>query len=306
MLESNADGPSGSVGTYDIPAMELLRPVIRQSLNAHIITRSIPAIEKARTALCSDPTRDVRVAGLKIIADGTFGSSTAAMDEPFSDKPGEAGFLLRGEGDIYTLMVQAHAAGHQIAIHAIGDKANRTCIDLYGRLLSEHPRADHRHRIEHASMMDPGMLRRVRDLGLVLCVQPMFVHSDMPYLEKRLGRERMGITYPFRSMLDLGIPVAGSSDAPVETQDVMAAVECAVTREGYVPEQAITVAQAIGMYTLGAAYAQFEEHIRGSIAPGKRADLVVLGGNPFTARPDVIHRIPVTKTFIAGDLVYAR
>lgn len=306
ILESNAAGAGGAIGSYDIAAMELLRPVMPQSLNAYVITGSISSIESARAALCGSPVRQDRVAGLKIIADGTFGSCTAAMAEPFSDRPGEAGFMLKREEDIYALMVQAHTAGNQIAIHAIGDKANRTCLDLYGRLLARYPRADHRHRIEHASIMDRAMLQKARELGLVLCVQPMFVHSDMPYLEKRLGRKRMGITYPFRSMLEAGIPVAASSDAPVETQDVMAAVECAVTREGYVPEQAITVAQAIGMYTLNAAYAQFEENAKGSITSGKRADLVVLGGNPFTAPPDALHAIPVLKTFIAGDLLYSR
>jgi predicted amidohydrolase YtcJ len=306
ILESDANGPSGTLGSFDIPAMELLRPVIRQSLNAFFITRDILSIEKARASLCSDPSRGDRVAGLKIISDGTFGSCTACMEEPFSDRPGEAGFMLRGEEEIYHLMVQAHTAGLQIAVHAIGDKANRTCLQLYGRLLASCPGKDHRHRIEHASIMDSEMLRQVRELGLVLCVQPMFIHSDMPYLEKRIGKERMACTYPFRSMLEQGIPLAAASDSPVETQDVLAAIECAVTREGYIPSQTVTVAQAIGMYTLGAAYAQFEEGIKGSITPGKRADLVILERNPFRVDPAEIHGIKILGTYIQGSLAYAR
>ena len=301
ILESDTNG---TIGAFDIPAMELLRPVIRQSLCSFIITGDISALERAGASLCRDP-RD-RIAGLKIIADGTFGSCTAAMDEPFSDRPGETGFMLLGDDALYRLMTEAHTAGWQIAVHAIGDRANRTCLKLFERLLREHPRPDHRHRIEHASIMDAPMLRAARELGLVLSVQPMFIHSDMPYLARRIGHERMADTYPFRSMLDAGIPLAASSDSPVETSSVLAAIECAVTREGYVPSQAITPLEAIGMYTLGAAYAQFEEHIKGSITPGKRADLVLLGDNPLTARPEDIHAIPVLKTFIAGDLVYSR
>jgi predicted amidohydrolase YtcJ len=306
ILEADQQGPTGTLGAYDIPAMQILLPCIRQSLNTFIITRDIPSIGKARETLCGDGLRQDRVAGLKIIADGTFGSCTAAMDEPFLDKPGEAGFLLKSEENIYRLMVEAHRAGHQIAIHAIGDRANRTCIRLYDQLLKAHPKRDHRHRIEHASVMDREMLAKVRELGIVLCVQPMFIHSDMPYLEKRLGRERMENTYPFRSMLEAGITLAGASDSPVETQDVLKAIQCAVTREGYVPSQSLTLEQAIGMYTLSAAYAQFEEGMKGSIAPGKRADLVLLEKDPFTSRPEEIHAIPVLKTFITGELVYSR
>jgi len=127
----------------------------------------------------------------------------------------------------------------------------------------------------------------------------------MPYLEKRIGKTRMAHTYPFRTIMDMGLPVAGSSDAPVETLSVLEAIECAVTREGHVPEQAIGVAEAIALYTMNAAYVQFEEDARGSITKGKQADFVLLEENPLKVRPHEIHAIPVRATFIAGETLYS-
>ena len=201
-------------------------------------------------------------------------------------------------------MLGTHKAGLQLGIHAIGDRANRICIELYEKILKSHPRQNHRHRIEHASILNPDLLRRAQALGLVLCMQPLFIRSDMPYLEKRIGLKRMAHTYPFRAILDMGLTVAGSSDAPVESLSVLEAIECAVTREGYVREQAVSVAEAIAMYTVGAAYAQFEEDVRGSITKGKQADFVLLEENPLNVPPQEIHAIPVRSTIIAGEMKY--
>lgn len=300
ILESGQED-SGSIGVYDVPLIELLRPHIPQALYALVMSKDIAAVLQLKATCLGDASGRTRVGGVKIIADGTFGSLTAAMDEPFSDAEGNQGFMLYSEDELYDLMSKTHRAGLQLGIHAIGDKANRICIELYERLLKANPRPDHRHRIEHASILNTDLLMRAKALGLVLCMQPMFIHSDMPYLAKRIGQARMAHTYPLRTILDMGITVAGSSDAPVETLSVMQAIECALTREGYVPEQAISVAEAIAMYTMQAAYAQFEENTRGSISVGKQADFVLLEESPFTVPPEELHAIPIRATMIGGE-----
>ena len=140
-------------------------------------------------------------------------------------------------------------------------------------------------------------------MGIVVSTQPMFIHSEKEWLPRRLGIERCRIVYPFRSLLDAGITVAGASDGPVESQDVLHAIQCCVTREGFEPHQCITVEEAFRMYTIDAAFAQFEEKIKGSITPGKRADLVVLGEDPFKVNPDRIKDIKVERTVVAGVMV---
>ena len=288
-----------------MPAIEILRPHIPQALYALIMSRDVEAVLKLKESRLGDAGGRTRVGGVKIIADGTFGSLTAAMEEDFSDSPGNRGFMIYDETELYELMRGTHKAGLQLGIHAIGDRANRICIELYEKILQDHPRANHRHRIEHASILNPDLLRRAKALGLVLCMQPLFIRSDMPYMAKRIGKARMAHTYPFRSIADMGLTVAGSSDAPVESLSVLEAIECAVTREGYVVEQALSVAEAIAMYTINAAYAQFEEDVRGSIAKGKQADFVLLEENPLNVPPQEIHAIPVRATFIAGETLYS-
>ena len=304
IVQTGTDGPEGILGVLDIPVLESIIDEIPQSLSAYVMTADPSSIQELRQrSLCSgEGTNRLRVLGAKIIADGTFGSCTAAMREPFTDFPDKSGFMLHEEEELYSLMKGAHLAGLQIAVHAIGDLANRRCIDLYRRLLSEHPSPDRRHRIEHASMLDAEMISDAAGLGLVLCVQPMFIDSEHFWLEKRFGSERLKIIYPFRSALEAGITLAGSSDSPVESQDVMAAIEACVTRCGLVPEESITAEQALGIYTSGAAHALFDEKNRGSITPGKAADFAVLGADPRRVRADEIHSVPVLKTVVGGTV----
>jgi predicted amidohydrolase YtcJ len=247
-----------------------------------------------------DPAAGRRVAGYKIFSDGTLGSCTACMAEPFSDHPDRSGFMMLEEDEIYRRMLAGHVAGFQICVHAIGDRANRRCIQLYERLLSEHPRADHRHRIEHASLLDSDAVAAIARLGLVVSTQPLFIHSEKGWLHRRLGAERARNVYPFRALVDAGVTLAGASDAPVESTDVLHAIQCCVTREGFEEHQALSADQALRMFTCDAAYAQHEEHEKGSIAPGKRADLVVLSANPSEVDPREIRKIRVEQTRVNG------
>ncbi len=305
VLQTGEEGPAGSSGRFDVLAMQMLVEKVPISLYGLLIADSAGKVEEARkTGLHGSEVGGHRIGGLKIFADGTFGSCTAYMNEPFTDQPSSTGFMVRDPGDIYRLMVEAHEAGLQVCVHAIGDLANRTVVDLYDRLLTEHPRPDHRHRLEHASIVDDGIISDIARLGLVISSQPLFIHSEKHWLKKRLGPKRAKMTYPFRSFLDAGIKLAGASDAPIESSDVLHAIQVCVTRDGFEPHQAISAAQAVRMFTLDAAYAQFEDKVKGSISPGKRADMVVLSRNPLSVPAEEIRSIRVEETICGGNIIY--
>jgi predicted amidohydrolase YtcJ len=213
---------------------------------------------------------------------------------------------MHAPGELYRRMLAAHLEGLQICVHAIGDGATRLCAELFSNLLAEHQLPGHRHRIEHASILDEETIALIARLKLIVSTQPLFIHSEKHWLHKRLGPDRAKRTYPFRSMLDAGIRLAGASDAPIESPEVLKAVECCVTREGFEPEQGITVMEALRMFTIDAAYAQFEETIKGSLTPGKRADMVILSHNPLVTPVNEIHSIHVEKTIVKGAVVYSR
>lgn len=308
VLQTDEEGPAGAPGAFDVLVMQALLEHVPISLYGILIASDLAKLMAATRTPLHEPTLGAghRIGAMKIYADGTFGSCTAFMRRPFSDEPNKRGFLTLEEDEIYRRMLAAHGAGLQIAIHAIGDEANRRCIALYERLLREHPRVQHRHRLEHASLLDAAMIADLARLGLVVSSQPLFIHSEKTWLHRRLGAERARDVYPFRALVRAGVRVAGASDAPVESPDVLHAIECCVTREGFEPQQGITAAQAIRMYTLDAAYAQFEDGVKGSIHPGKRADLVILSANPATVPSQEIGSIEVERTIVGGRVIYAR
>ena len=302
VLQTGDEGPAGSAGAFDVPAMQLFLEHCPQSLFSLLITSDVTGLDELKGSALNNGAN--RLGGIKLFADGTFGSSTAYMSEPFSDNPQKQGMLMHPPEELYRRMAAAHNAGWQVCIHAIGDAANDLCAELYARLFKEHPSKGCRHRIEHASIMNERTVREMARLGIVVSSQPMFIHSEKDWLRRRLGAERCKFVYPFRSFLDAGIKLAGASDAPIESQDVMHAIQCCVTREGFEPHQCVSVEEAVRMYTLDAAYAQFEDGIKGSITTGKRADLVVLSDDPFKVQPDKIRDIKVLRTVVGGETVY--
>ncbi len=301
VLQTSAEGPAGSAGAFDVAAMQLFSELCPLSLYSLLITPDIDGLDGLRNSSLN--TGPNRLGGVKLFADGTFGSSTAYMQEPFSDNPEKSGLLMHTPDELYGQMAAAHNAGWQVCVHAIGDAANRLCVELYARLFQQFPRSGCRHRLEHASIMDTDVIQEMSGLGVLVSTQPMFIHSEKGWLPRRLGAERCKIVYPLRSFLDAGIKVGGASDAPIESQDVLQAVGCCVTREGFEPHQCISIEQALRMYTLDAAYLQFEEDIKGSITQGKRADLVLLSDDPFQVRPDRIKDIEVVRTVVGGKVL---
>lgn len=304
VLQTGEEGPAGSAGAFDVMAMQLFSASCPFSLYSLLITPDIEGLDDLRaSALSAAPNR---LGGIKLFADGTFGSSTAYMLTPFSDGHDKKGLLMHPPQELYRQMTAAHNAGWQVCIHAIGDAANRLCAEMYGRLLREYPRRGCRHRIEHASIMDEWTMQELARLGIVVSTQPMFIHTEKGWLGQRLGDERCLSVYPFRELLDSGIRLAGASDGPIESRDVLHAIQVCVTRDGFQPHQCITVEEALRMYTIDAAYAQFEDDIKGSITPGKRADLVILGDDPLAVAADRIRDIPVIGTIAGGASIYSR
>jgi predicted amidohydrolase YtcJ len=202
-------------------------------------------------------------------------------------------------------MAEAHQAGLQIAIHAIGDAANRTCIDLYKRLLEKYPRQNHRHRLEHASVLNADLIADLARLGLVVSSQPSFLYTENYWLQRQIGLDRCRWAYPYRSLVEAGVKLAGASDAPICSPAVLQGLQCFITREGFVPEQSLSAAQAVRAFTIDAAYAQFEEQIKGSLSVGKRADLVVLSANPVRLEPEQITEIRVRRTICGGITIFS-
>jgi predicted amidohydrolase YtcJ len=250
------------------------------------------------------PEAGRRIGGYKIFSDGTFGSCTACMSEPFSDRPDRKGYMTLSEEEIYARMERAHAAGLQICVHAIGDAANERCVALFERLLEAHPLQDHRHRLEHASLLAPSLIERIARRGIAVSTQPLFIASERGWLHKRLGVKRSRYVYPLRALLDAGVLVGGASDAPVESTHVLRAIECCVTRDGFETQQSITAEEALRMFTIDAARVQREEAEKGSIAAGKRADLALLDASPLEVPADRIGAIRAVRTIVAGRTVY--
>jgi len=306
VLQAGEEGPAGINGAFDLPFLQMVLDRVPISLYSMVITGDMEIMAAARQSALHQPDSAAghRVGAVKLFCDGTLQAGTAFMSRSYEDQPGNKGFLVSDKEALYERMVAAHMAGLQLAVHAIGDAANRTCVELYARLLREHPQENHRHRLEHASVLEPGLIRDIARLGLVISSQPLFIHYEKSWLARRLGPDRAGWTYPYRSLAEAGVKIAGASDAPICPPDVLHALQCCVTREGFETQQSLTTARAVRLFTLDAAYAQFEEQVRGSLSPGKRADMVVLSENPLSVPPDRIGSIRVLRTIHGGRVIF--
>jgi predicted amidohydrolase YtcJ len=248
----------------------------------------------------------LHIGGVKGFADGSLGSTTALLFEPYLDSPQTSGISSAELADpekMWRNIEGADAAGLQIAIHAIGDKANRTILDFYERLEREHGARDRRLRIEHAQHLTAADIPRFGKMHVIASMQPYHLIDDGRWAEKRIGPERAKMAYAFRSLLDSGATLAFGSDWSVAPMVPLMGIYAAVTRrtldgkrpDGWVPEQKISVAEAVRAYTMGSAYASFEENSKGSIEPGKLADFAVLTDDIFEI--DAV-KIADTKVFM--------
>jgi len=256
----------------------------------------------------------LKMGAVKAFADGSLGSRTAWMFEPYTDDPGNRGLplpLMQPASRMEEAVAGSDKAGIQLAIHAIGDRANAEILDIFARAGGDHAR-DHRFRIEHAQHVRPEDFARFAKLGVIASMQPYHAIDDGRWAEKRIGEERARTSYAWRSMVDAGAPLAFGTDWPVAPLNPLLGVYAAVTRatldgkhpDGWFPEQRLTLEEALRAYTQGSAYAAFEEKDKGTIAPGKLADLVVLSDDLFSIPPARIKDVRVVLTVVGGKVVY--
>lgn len=251
----------------------------------------------------------LRYGATKIFADGSLMGCTAAMFEDFDGQPGNNGYLQMPEARLHEPILAAHRSGWQVATHAIGDRAVSSVLDAYESVLQQHPRVDHRHRIEHAGMTSAVDVARIARLGVIPVPQARFVSEIGDGMLRAIGHDRVGDCYRQRSFLDAGITLPGSSDRPVANDAPLFGLHDLVNQRtasgvSFNPSEALTIEEAIHAYTVGSATASFDEQRKGSITAGKLADLVVLDQDLIAIEPDVIGEARVLPTMVGGSFEY--
>lgn len=250
----------------------------------------------------------VRVGAQKVICDGSISERTARLSQSYVGQPNDFGILVTPEDQLYEISRKAHVAGWQLATHANGDVGIDITLKVYERLQKEMPRRDARYRLEHCTVINDSLVERIRALGAIPTPFSTYVYYHGEKM-KAYGAERVNHMFALRSFIDAGIRPTQASDYPPGPFEPMMALQSEVTRtdwKGAVwgPQQKITVEEAIRVGTLHGAYASYEENLKGSIEPGKLADLVVLGRDPFKVDPTELIKIPIERTMVGGKWVY--
>jgi predicted amidohydrolase YtcJ len=254
---------------------------------------------------------------VKGFADGSLGSTTAYFFQPYTDDPKTRGLLtdeMQPLSKMRARLTGADRAGLQLCVHAIGDEAISLVLDLYQDVAKANGEKDRRWRIEHAQHMAPKDFERFAKLGVIASVQPYHAIDDGRWAERRIGPERIKTTYAFRTFLDHGVKLALGTDWDVAPLNPLLTIYAAVTRatldgknpSGWLPEQKLSVAETVEAYTLGSAYAEFQDKEKGSITPGKLADIVILSDDIFSIDPRLIRNVQVETTIVGGKVVFQR
>jgi predicted amidohydrolase YtcJ len=254
------------------------------------------------------------VRSIKMVADGALGSRGAALFADYSDDPGNRGILIAGYEELKAVSLAALRHDFQMCVHCIGDKANHITLDAYDDALKEVPSRNHRFRIEHAQVVAMEDIPRFDRMNIIASMQSTHATSDMPWVEARLGPDRILGAYAWRRFIDIGVTLANGSDFPVESPNPMLGFYAAVTRQdaqgrpegGWYPDQRMTRDEALRSFTINAAYAAFQDDTRGSLEVGKWGDLVVLSKNIMTIPPLEIPDAQVLMTVLGGKVVYRR
>jgi predicted amidohydrolase YtcJ len=301
----------------DLEAWETLRQ--RGEMTVRVNYRpSLSEWQKARDKRAGMKKDEwLRVGGVKGYADGSLGSSTALFFDPYDDDPGNRGVFAAEAIPLATLedrVAAADAAGLQVEIHAIGDRANAEILDVFERVAAKNGAKDRRFRIEHAQHLRVSDIPRFARLGVIASMQPYHAIDDGRWAEKRIGRERCKTTYAFRSLLDSKAVLAFGSDWDVAPLSPLEGIFAAVTRRtidgknpgGWFPKQKITAEEALRAYTSSAAYAAFEEKEKGTLSAGKLADFVVLSADPLSVKPEEIEHIKVEATVVGSKTVFSK
>ncbi len=308
-------GPSGS-GWENFLAFRELKEEGKLTLR---VTEWLPfdaPLEQLKQMREEGGTTDpwLKTGALKGVTDGSGGSLSAAMFEPFANDPNNRGILLFDPEELKRLVTERDEAGFQIALHAIGDRANRAVLDAFGAARKTNQRRNTRHRIEHAQFVHRDDVPRFKELGVIASVEPCHVLSDLRWAPAILGPGREEEGYRWRSLKEAGAVLAFGTDYSVEPLNPMRNLYASLTREfeqggpegGWLPAEKLGIEDAIRAYTWGSAYAEFEEHRKGTLSPGKFADLVVLSRDVTRASPQEVLQTEVLLTLVGGKMVYEK
>lgn len=254
------------------------------------------------------------VGPVKLLQDGSLGARTAALSQPYEGDSENLGLIIYEQEELDEIVAFCDEHQMQIAVHCIGDRAMDMVIEAIAKSPYRKDNPKDRHGIVHAQITNQKILEAMKENQVIAYIQPVFIDLDMDVVESRIGSRRMDKVYAWKSMLDMGIPAAGGSDAPVVSFDVLENIYFAVTRknihgqpeEGWLPSEKLTVGQAIRLFTKDAAYASYSEDTNGTIETGKYADLVVLEKNLYQVDPDQIKDVKVEMTILNGEVIYQR
>ncbi len=254
-----------------------------------------------------------RIGPLKMLGDGSLGARTAFLSQDYADAPGQKGLALFTQDQFNDMISLANRRGMDAAVHVIGDGILDRVLNAYDQAFRECPREGRRSGLVHVQLTRPDQLERIRDLQLHCYVQTVFLDYDSHIVRQRAGSDLADSSYAFRTLMELGLHVSNGTDCPVEYPDPMRGVQCAVTRQPldgslppYRPEEALSLEQALRLYTREGAWASYEEHFKGAIAPGMAADFVILSGDPFDVPAQALSQIHARRTYLAGRCVFSR
>jgi len=245
-------------------------------------------------------TNGFRIGGIKLFLDGSLGARTAALGNPYDDAPGSSGMLTTSKEQLLSVINKTRDTRLQLCLHAIGDRAVAMGVETLSETLGPGECRKSRHRIEHASLVPPGLMRDMAELGLVASVQPRFIYSDS-WAEKRLGK-RISYLYPFKSMLQAGIHLAAGSDSPSDDPSTVEGLWSAVSRPGLPTGENLTPSEALSCYTTGASYASFSENEEGTLDAGKWANMTIIDRDPFESAPEELRKLRVVQTIVRGKI----
>lgn len=286
--------------------------VVNQSrkFRAHLLVHhEVITDMEAANLTYGDGGEFVALGAMKIFSDGALGGRTAWLKDPYQDDQGNLGIPIHNPAGLERLIQQARKLALPIAVHAIGDQAIQTIIDLVRKYPLNNGRRD---RIIHAQIVDEAIIRELKETNVALDIQPSFVSSDFPWVIDRLGMERAKQSYAWKTFLEEQIPCAAGSDAPIENVNPLLGIKAAVLRKStidgnvYQPEQQLSIYQAISLYTKGSAYIIGKEHERGLIEPGYTADFTILDQDLFHIEKDKIDQVQAVKTVVDGTIMYQK